>query len=36
VDWVFLKLNDPEREMILCNDPFSPTTSRIERLIRSF
>ena len=27
VDWVYLKLNDPERETILCKDPFQATTS---------
>ena len=36
VDWVFLKLNDPERETILCKDPFQSHDERIERLIRSF
>ena len=36
VDWVYLKLNDPERETILCKDPFQSHDERIERLIRSF
>jgi proteasome accessory factor A len=36
VDWVYLKLNDPERETILCKDPFQFHDERIERLIRSF
>jgi proteasome accessory factor A len=36
VDWVFLKLNDPEREMIQCKDPFQSHDERVERLIRSF
>jgi proteasome accessory factor A len=36
VDWVFLKLNDAERETILCNDPFRAWDDRVERLIRSF
>src|SRR5262249_39498219 len=36
VDWVFLKLNDPERETILCNDPFQSHDERVARLIRSF
>ena len=36
VDWVFMKLNDPERETILCKDPFQSHDERIERLIRSF
>ena len=35
-DWVFLKLNDPDRETILCNDPFQSHDERVERLIRSF
>jgi len=35
VDWVYLKLNDPERETILCKDPFQSRDERIERLIRS-
>jgi proteasome accessory factor A len=33
-DWVFLKLNDPERETILCKDPFQSHDERVERLIR--
>jgi proteasome accessory factor A len=36
VDWVYLKLNDPERETILCKDPFLSHDERVERLIRSF
>ena len=36
VDWVYLKLNDPERETILCKDPFQAHDERVERLIRSF
>jgi len=36
VDWVYLKLNDPERETILCKDPFQNHDERVERLIRSF
>ncbi|MFQ5897872.1 MAG: Pup--protein ligase [Candidatus Methylomirabilia bacterium] len=36
VDWVYLKLNDPERETILCKDPFQSRDDRVERLIRSF
>jgi proteasome accessory factor A len=36
VDWVYLKLNDPERETILCKDPFQSQDERVERLIRSF
>src|SRR5213595_1520411 len=36
VDWVYLKLNDPERETILCKDPFESHDERVERLIRSF
>jgi proteasome accessory factor A len=36
VDWVYLKLNDPERETILCKDPFQYHDERVERLIRSF
>jgi proteasome accessory factor A len=36
VDWAYLKLNDPERETILCKDPFQFHDERIERLIRSF
>jgi hypothetical protein len=36
VDWVNLKLNDPERETILCKDPFQAHDERVERLIRSF
>jgi proteasome accessory factor A len=36
VDWVYLKLNDPERETILCKDPFQSHDERVERLIRSF
>ncbi len=36
VDWVYLKLNDPERETILCKDPFQAHDDRVERLIRSF
>ena len=36
VDWVYLKLNDPERETIVCKDPFQPHDERVERLIRSF
>jgi proteasome accessory factor A len=36
VDWVYLKLNDPERETILCKDPFRSRDERIEGLIRSF
>jgi proteasome accessory factor A len=36
VDWVYLKLNDPERETILCKDPFQFHDERVERLIRSF
>mgnify|MGYP003694096427 CR=1 FL=1 len=35
VDWVYLKLNDPERETILCKDPFQSHDERVERLIRS-
>ena len=35
-DWVYLKLNDPERETILCKDPFQAHDERVERLIRSF
>ena len=34
VDWVYLKLNDPERETILCKDPFQAHDERVERLIR--
>ena len=30
-----LKLTDPERETILCKDPFQSRDERIERLIRS-
>jgi proteasome accessory factor A len=33
---VYLKLNDPERETILCKDPFQAHDERVERLIRSF
>jgi len=36
VDWVYLKLNDPERETIVCKDPFQSHDARVERLIRSF
>jgi proteasome accessory factor A len=36
VDWVYLKLNDPERETILCKDPFCAQDERVARLIRSF
>jgi proteasome accessory factor A len=36
VDWVYLKLNDPERETILCKDPYQAHDERVERLIRSF
>ncbi|MBI1726807.1 MAG: proteasome accessory factor PafA2 family protein, partial [Candidatus Rokubacteria bacterium] len=36
VDWVYLKLYDPERETILCKDPFQSHDERVERLIRSF
>lgn len=36
VDWVYLKLNDPERETILCKDPFQAHDERVARLIRSF
>ena len=36
VDWVYLKLNDPERETILCKDPFQSHDDRVERLIRTF
>src|SRR5438270_4018418 len=36
VDWVYLKLNDPERETILCKDPFQSHDERVARLIRSF
>src|SRR5262249_24225223 len=36
VDWVYLKLTDPERETILCKDPFQSHDERVERLIRSF
>ncbi len=36
VDWVYLKLNDSERETILCKDPFQSQDERVERLIRSF
>ena len=36
VDWVYLKLNDPERETILCKDPFQSHDERVERLIRCF
>jgi proteasome accessory factor A len=36
VDWVYLKLNDPERETILCKDPFQAHDERVDRLIRSF
>jgi proteasome accessory factor A len=36
VDWVFLKLNDPERETILCKDPFRSHDQRVERLFQSF
>jgi hypothetical protein len=36
VDWVYLKLNDPDRETIVCKDPFQSHDERIERLIRSF
>jgi proteasome accessory factor A len=36
VDWVYLKLNDPERETILCKDPFQSHDERVDRLIRSF
>jgi proteasome accessory factor A len=36
VDWVYLKLNDSERETILCKDPFQSHDERVERLIRSF
>jgi len=36
VDWVYLKLNDPERETILCKDPFQSHDERVERLIRTF
>src|SRR5438105_3953173 len=36
VDWAYLKLNDPERETILCKDPFQSHDERVERLIRSF
>ena len=33
VDWVYLKLNDPERETILCKDPFQAYDERVARLI---
>ncbi len=36
VDCVYLKLNDPERETILCKDPFQSHDDRVERLIRTF
>mgnify|MGYP003345365726 CR=1 FL=1 len=36
VDWVYLKLNDPERETILCKDPFQSHDERVERLIRAY
>jgi len=36
VDWVYLKLNDPERETIICKDPFQSHDARVERLIQSF
>jgi len=36
VDWVYLKLNDPERETIVCKDPFQSHDEWVERLIRSF
>src|SRR2546422_2281552 len=36
VDWVYLKLNDPERETIGCKDPFQSHDERVERLITSF
>ncbi len=36
VDWVYLKLNDPEHETILCKDPFQSHDEWVERLIRSF
>src|SRR4030095_11801259 len=36
VDWCYRKLNDPERETILCKDPFQSHDERVERLIRSF
>ena len=32
VDWVYLKLNDPERETIVCKDPFQSHDERVERL----
>jgi proteasome accessory factor A len=35
VDWVYLNLNDPGRETILCMDPFQSRDERIEGLIRS-
>ena len=33
VDWIYLKLNDPERETILSKDPFQAHDERVERLI---
>jgi proteasome accessory factor A len=36
VDWVYLQLNDSERETILCRDPFQSHDDRVDRLIRSF
>jgi len=36
VDWIYLKLNDPEHETIVCKDPFQSHDGRVERLIRSF
>jgi proteasome accessory factor A len=37
VDWIYLKLNDPEGETIPCKeDPFLAHDERVERLIQSF
>lgn len=35
VDWVYLKLNDPEQETIICKDPFVSIDDRVEKLICS-
>jgi len=36
LDWVYLKLNDPEREPLLWKDPFQFHDERVEHMIRSF
>src|SRR5262249_31761089 len=36
VDWVYLKLNDPERETIRCKNPFQSHDERVARIIPSY